>query len=104
MIALFEEVNKLIEKVKMDFSVQEERVVGQTLVKRAILSPKSFIKDHKTVNESKFTTRLVLPATKCTAKFSYIGYLGIKIMLDKANVNYSCFTIFQAYEPKERLE
>ena len=47
---------------------------------------------------------MVIPATNFTANFSKIGYLGIKIMLDKETVKYSRFSIVQASDLKERLE
>ena len=78
-IALFEDANKLLDKVKMELSVQKESFVSQSLATRAIPSPKPLIKDHKTINEKgEFQTRLVIPATKFTATFLKIGYLGIK--------------------------
>ena len=33
-----------------------------------------------------FPTRLVIPATKFNTTFSKIGYIGIRIMLDKGKV------------------
>ena len=47
---------------------------------------------------------MVIPATKFTAKFSYIGYLGIKSCFDKGKVNNSCISIFQPSDPTERIE
>ena len=89
-MALYENANLLLEKVKLDLSVKEEEFVRQSLATRAILSPKLLIKDHKTINENgKFPTRLVIPATNFTVTFSNIGYLGIKRCLDKVKVNYS---------------
>ena len=77
----------------------------QSLATRAIPSPKLLVKDHKTINKKGgLPTRLVITATKFTATFSKIGYLGIKRMLDKGKVNYSRFSIFQAYDLRERLE
>ena len=61
------------------------------------MSPKLFIKDHKTINEKgELPTRLVIPATNFTTNVSKIGYLGIKICLDKGKVNYSRDSIVQA--------
>ena len=85
----------------MDFSVQEENVEKQLPVTRAILSPKLLIKYHKKINKKgEFPTRLVILETNFTATFSKIGYLGIKIMLDKAKVNYSRVSIVQASDLK----
>ena len=72
---------------------------------RAIPSPKLLIKDHKTIKEKgEFPTRLVIPAKNFTATFSKIGYLGIKMCLDKGKVKYSRFSIVQASDLKEILE
>ena len=88
-MALYENANLLLEKVKLVSSVKEEEFARQSLATRATPSPKLLIKDHKTVNEKgEFTTRLVIPATNFTATFSNIGYLGIKRYLDKVKVNY----------------
>ena len=105
LMALFENTNLLLEKVKLELSVKEEEFVRQFLATRVILSPKILIKGHKTINEKGgFPTRLVIPATNFTATFSEIGYLGIKICLDKGKVNYSQDSIVQASDLKERLE
>ena len=86
-MAIYENVNLLPEKVKLDLSVKEEKFVRQYLATRAIPSPKLLIKDHKTISEKReFPTRLVIPATNFTATFSNIGYLGIKRCLDKVKV------------------
>ena len=50
LVALFEDAKKLLDKVKMEFSVQEETFVRQLLATKAILYPKLLIKDHKTIN------------------------------------------------------
>ena len=103
-IALFEDMNKLLEKVKMDFSVQENNFVRQSLVAREIPSPKLLIKYHKTINDKgELPTRLKIPATKFTATLSKISYLGIKRMLDMAKVKYSHVSIIQSYNLKERI-
>ena len=78
-VVLFENANDLLNKVKMEMSVQEENFVRQSLAKKAIPVPKILIKDHKTIDEKgEFPTRLVIPATNFSATFSKIGYLGIK--------------------------
>ena len=83
MVALFEDANCLLDKLKMELSVQEENFVRQSLVTKAIPAPKLLIRDHKTINEKGgFPTRLVIPATKFTATFSKIGYLRINRGLD----------------------
>ena len=102
-IVLYEEANGLLNKVNMDLSVQEEKIVIQLLATRATPSPKILIKDHKTINEKgKFPTKLVTPATNFTATLSKLGYLGIEKMLVKSNVNYSRVSIVQSSYLKER--
>ena len=102
-MALYENANSLLEKLKLDLSVKEEEFVRQSLATRAILSPKLLIKDHKPIKENReFPTRLVIPATNFTATLSKIGYLGIKRCLDKGKVNYSCNYIVQASDLKEK--
>ena len=82
-VALFEDANKLLDKVKMELSVEEENFVKQSLATRVIPSLKILIKDHNTINKKgEFPTRLVIPATNFTATYSKIGYLGIKRCLD----------------------
>ena len=104
-MALYKNANLLLEKVKLDLSVEEEEFGRQSLVTRSIPSPKLLIKDHKTINENgEFPTRLVIPATNCTANLSKIGYLGIKRCLEKGKVNYSRNSIVHAFYLKETLE
>ena len=87
LVAMFEDANKLLDKVKIELSVQEEKFVRQSLATRAILYPKLLIKDHKTINKKgEFSTRLVVLAKKFTSNFSKIDYLGIKNLLDKGKV------------------
>ena len=102
---LYENANLLLDKVKVDLSVKEEEFVRQLLAARAIPSTKLLIKDHKAINENgEFPNRLVIPGTNFTATFSKIGYLGIKICLDKGKVNYSRNSIVQSSDLKETLE
>ena len=56
----------------------------ELLATKVIPSPKLLIKYHKTINKKGgFLTMLVIPATNFTMTFSKLGYLGVKIMLDK---------------------
>ena len=104
-MALYENANLLLKKVKLDLSVKEEEFVRQSLSTRAIPSPNLLIKAHKTINENwEFPTRLVIPATIFTATFSKIVYLGIKRCPDKGRVNYSRNSIVQDSYLKETLE
>ena len=69
----------------------------QSLATHAIPSPKLFIKYPKTINEKReFSTSLVITETNVTAIFSKIGYLGIKIIMDKEKVNHSRVSIIQS--------
>ena len=105
LVALFEDTNKLLDKVRMELSVQEENFVRQSLATREILSPKLLIKDQKRINEKgELLTRLVIPATNICATFYKIVYLGIIRLLDKGKVNYSRVYIVQSSDLKERLE
>ena len=49
-MALYENANLLLEKVKLDLSIKEEEFVRQSLATRDIPSPKLLIKDHMTIN------------------------------------------------------
>ena len=76
-IALFEEVNKLIKKVNMELSVQEESLARPLLSTNEIPYPKLIIKDHNTINRrGEFSTRLVIPAKSFTATLPKISDLG----------------------------
>ena len=67
-VALFEDANCPLEKVKMEMSMQEENFVRQSLATKAIPAPKLLIKDHNKINEKgEFLTRLVIPTTNFTA-------------------------------------
>ena len=91
--------------MKLELPVKEEEFVRQLLATRAITYPKLLIKDHKTINEKgELSTGLVITAKNFTATLSKIGYLGIKMCLNKGEVNYSRDSIVQAYDLKERLE
>ena len=69
------------------------------------MPPKLLIKYHKTLNKKgEFTTRLAIPATNFTTTISKIGYLRIKIILDKEKVNYSRVSIVKLFNLKEILE
>ena len=104
-VALFENANVLLDKVKMGLSVQEENFVRQSLATKATPYPKLLIKDHKKINDKgEFPTRLVIPATNFTTILSKISYLGIKRCLEKVKVKYSHFSIVQASDLKEILE
>ena len=46
-------------------------------------------------------TRLVIPPTKFSATFAKFGYLGLKNILEKNEINYTKFTIVQASQVKE---
>ena len=71
--------------------------INESLKTKAIPTPKLLIKDHKKMTSmGKFPTRLVIPATNFSSTFAKIGYLGLKNILEKNEINYTKFTIFQA--------
>ena len=85
----------------MNLSVQEEQSVRQLLATCAIPSPKLLIKHHKKINmKEEFPTWLIMPATNFTAMFSKLVYRRIKIMMDRAKVNYSRVSVVQASDRK----
>ena len=51
-----------------------------------------------------FPIRSVILEMNLTATLSKIGYLGMKRMMEKTKVNYSCLSIVQASSLKEILE
>ena len=63
------------------------------------------IKDHKKLTcMGEFPTRLVIPATNFSATFEKLGYLGLKNILEKNEINYIKFTIVQASQVKVEWE
>ena len=103
-IDLFKVGKKLTDKVNMQLSIQEGNISRKALTTWTITSPKVLKNDHKIMDErGELPTRLVISAKKFTATFSKISYLGIKKMLDKANIKYSQVTIFQEYGPKNKM-
>ena len=62
-----------------------------------IPTPKILIKDRKELTSTgDFPTRIVIPATNFSATFAKVGYLGLKNILEKNEINYTNFTIVQA--------
>ena len=96
---------KKLKKFSNVLSNKEYKAIQQSIVSKAIPSPQLLIKDHKDPDgEGNYPTRLVVPATNFTARFPQAGYLGIKAIFDKNNVNYAKRTIVQASDLKETLE
>ena len=63
------------------------------------------IKDHKKLTSIvEFPTRLVIPAKTFSDTFAKVGYLGLKKILEKNEINYTRFTIVQASQVKEEWE
>ena len=46
-------------------------------------------------------TRLVISAAISPASFTKVGYLGLKKIMEKNEINYTKFTIVQASQVKE---
>ena len=63
-MAIYENANLLLEKVKLDLSVKEEEFARQLLATRAIPSPKLLIKDHKTISEKRIPNQVGHPRDK----------------------------------------
>ena len=63
------------------------------------------IKYHrKSTSKGYFTTRLVISAKTFSATVSKVGYLGLKNILDKNEINYAGFIIVQASQVKKEWE
>ena len=63
------------------------------------------IKDHKDKDEGgNYPTRLIVPASNFTAAFPKAGYLGIKALFNKNNIDYQKATIIHAGQLKSKLE
>ena len=72
------------------------------MTKKAIPAPKLLIKDHKTLTSKGYLpTKIVIPATNFSATFTNVGYLGLKDVLEKNEINYTGFTIVQVSQVKE---
>ena len=86
----------------MDISVHEEKFLRQFLATQAIPYPKLLIKYHKKINKKGgFPTGLVIPETNFNTTFYELRYLRIKIIMNKAKVNYSRVSIVQAFKLKD---
>ena len=73
--------------------------------KKYFPTPKLLIKDHKRLTRmGEFPMRVLISATNFSATFAKIGYLGVKNMLEKNEINYTIFTIVQASQVKEEWE
>ena len=71
--------------------------INESLKTKSFPTPKLLIKDHKKLTSmGEFPTRLVTPATNSSATLAEIGYLGLKNILKKIEINYTKFTIVQA--------
>ena len=71
--------------------------INESLRTKYIPTPKLLIKDHNklTINGD-LPTRLVIPAKHFSSTFAMVGYLGLKNILEKNEINYTIFTIVQA--------
>ena len=71
--------------------------INELLKTKAVPTPKLLIKYHKRLKSmGEFPTRLVIPATNFSATFAKLGYLGLKNILEKNEINYIKFTIVQS--------
>ena len=79
--------------------------INESLKTKVIPTPKILINDHKKLTSmGELPTRLVIPATYFSATFAKVGYLGLKNILEKNEINYTKFTIVQASQVKEEWE
>ena len=86
-------------------STNERTCLKEKIESKAVPNPKILVKNHKKQNaDGTFPTRLVVPATNFTAGFPKIGYLGIKHLLDKYEVDYGSKNIIQSSDLKQKLE
>ena len=83
----------------------QARHINESLKTKAIPTPKLLIKGHKKLTSmGKLPTRLVIPETNFSATYTKVGYLGLKHILEKNEINYTKFTIVQASEVKYEWE
>ena len=75
--------------------------INESLKTEYIPTPKILIKDHKKFKSNgELPTRLVIQATNFSDTFAKVGYLGLKNILEKNEINYTGFTIIQASQLK----
>ena len=104
-IQVSDEALELLESLEDVMSEDEYYYVKESILSKAIPSPKLLIKDHKEINDDgNYPTRLVVPATNFTSAFSKLGYIGIKKIIDGADIVYTKKTIVQASHLKTQLE
>ena len=83
-------------------SKNEVGYINESLKTKSIPTPKLLIKNHKKLTSmGELTTRLVIPETNFSATFAKVGYLGLKNILEKNEINYTKFTIVQASQVNE---
>ena len=101
-VEICEDSKVLVDAIGFKISKKEVGHINESLKIKAIPTPKLLIKDHnKLTSMGEFPTRLVIPATNFSATFAKIGYLGLKNILEKNEINYTKFTIIQASQVKE---
>ena len=102
---VFDAANDMYRDKKHLLSKHERAALEQCIQSKAIPTPKLLIKDHKPIGpDGNFPTRLVIPAQNFTSAFPRLGYLGIKAIFDKHEVQYMKKTIVQASDVKRDLE
>ena len=101
-ISLLKEWNKLIEKVNINMSSQEEQFVTQFLTTRVIPSPKLLIKYHNAIDKKGETYNQISYPCKQLYHNGFQSWITWDTsMLEKVKVNYSRFTIVQESELKD---
>ena len=102
---IFEHANETCEEYSDILNDNENNFLKSTLKTKNIPTPKLIIKDHKKPDEEgDFPSRLIVPANNFTSAFPRLGYLGIRRIFDKNNIEYESRTITQASSLKEELE
>ena len=101
-VEICEDAKVLVYAIGFKMSKNEVGHINESLKTKAIPTHKFLIKDHKKLTSlGEIPTRLVIPATNFSATFAKVGYLGLKNILEKNEINYTKFTIVQTSQIKE---
>ena len=86
-------------------SINEVGHINESLKTKLIPTPKLLIKYHMTLTIKRhFPTRLVIPLSNLSATYEKVGYLGLKIILEKNEIIFTKLSTFQASQVKEEWE
>ena len=91
-----EDAKVLVDAIGFKMSKNEVGHINESLKTKAIPTPQLLIKYHKKLTSmGEFPTTLVIPATNFSATFAKIGYLGLKKILEKNEINYTNAQLFK---------